>query len=271
MLDREQMHTTTITISAVENGNILKNHHQQQQQQHQQQNDSLSSSPGQNRNEHRSHRPNNITSSSSNNNTATETSYASTVSLSTIVSSEPDQEAESTDRSQIRLNQKKRKSCISFQDNLADNYLERGRRLHGLQLPLHPLQISGWIAILGFGVSTFSVLIPALDFDLQIPLYYIVGCLYVIHTISHLAALLIDPSDDELRKQSSSRIVPEFDRTKHAHVIENGRCHLCNIVTTPNFRTKHCSVCNKCVSQIFIYRKLKRDNLTIEKNQTLSK
>lgn len=246
MLDREQMHTTTITIPAVENGNLVKQNHQQQQQQ----NESLSSSPDKNRNKHRSHRPENITSSSSNNNTTTETSYTSTVSLSTIVSSDRDQENESTDRSQTLLNHKQQKSCISFQDNLTDNYLERGRRLHGLQLPLHPLQIGGWIAIFGFGVSTFSVLIPAFHLDLQIPLYYIFGCLYLMHFISYLVCIICDPSDDELRKQSSSRIVPEFDRTKHAHVIENGRCHLCNIQVDTRNRTKHCSVCNKCVSHI---------------------
>lgn len=137
---------------------------------------------------------------------------------------------------------------LSFQDNLAESYLKRGRRLHGLQLPLHPLQVSGWVALIGFGLSAIFVVIPALHPDLQQPLFGIVSGLYVIHACAHLAALLIDPADAELRKHSSARIVPEFDRAKHAHVIENGRCHLCNIKTT-NYRTKHCSVCNKCVGQ----------------------
>ena len=39
---------------------------------------------------------------------------------------------------------------------------------------------------------------------------------------------------------------PLNDRSKHAHVIENGHCHLCEI-TISSQRTKHCSVCNKCV------------------------
>lgn len=137
---------------------------------------------------------------------------------------------------------------ISFQDNLAENYLSRGRRLNGFQLPLHPLQISGWVALLIFGFSVFFVVVPALHPDIRQPLFGIVSGLYVIHGCAHLAALLIDPADAELRKHSSARIVPEFDRAKHAHVIENGRCHLCNIKTT-NYRTKHCSVCNKCVGQ----------------------
>lgn len=137
---------------------------------------------------------------------------------------------------------------ISFQDNLTENYLKRGRRLHGLQFPLHPLQISGWIALLGFGLAVFLVIIPALHPLLRPPLYGIIAGLYVVHGVAHLTALLLDPADRELLKYHSDRIVPEFDRTKHAHVIENGRCHLCNIKTT-NHRTKHCSVCNKCVGQ----------------------
>lgn len=149
--------------------------------------------------------------------------------------------------------QRRRRRCklrhwISFQDNLAENYLSRGRRLHGLQFPLHPLQISGWIALLGFGLATFLVVIPALHPLLRPPLYGILAALYVVHGAAHLTALLLDPADQELLKYHSDRIVPEFDRTKHAHVIENGRCHLCNIKTT-NHRTKHCSVCNKCVGQ----------------------
>lgn len=137
---------------------------------------------------------------------------------------------------------------LSFQDNLSENYLKRGRRLHGLQFPLHPLQVSGWVALIGFGLATFLVVIPALHPILRPPLYGIVAGLYVVHGAAHLTALLLDPADPELRKYRSDRIVPEFDRNKHAHVIENGRCHLCNIKTT-NQRTKHCSVCNKCVGQ----------------------
>lgn len=231
----EQNHTTTITIQAVENGTNSQNEQR---------------SPAKRANEHRYHRSNYPTTSSnnntssnssnsssgSNNNTTSNTSY-STTPTTTVVSSDTETEPKPT-----------QKSWVSFQDNLNDNYLERGRRIHGLQLPLHPLQISGWVALFGFGVSTFCVLIPALHPDLQGPLFIIVASLYVIHGCSHIAALLIDPSDSELRKQSSNRIVPEFDRAKHAHVIENGRCHLCNIKTT-NSRTKHCSVCNKCVAQ----------------------
>lgn len=147
-----------------------------------------------------------------------------------------------------KLRKKSISPWLSFQDNLQASELRRGRRLHGLQLPLHPLQFIGWIALLGFGLSSFLVLVPALVPEFQQPLLGALSGLYAVHIVSHLAALLIDPADLELRKQRCDRIVPEFDRNKHSHVIENGRCHLCNIKTT-SVRTKHCSVCNKCVGK----------------------
>ncbi|KAH8273624.1 hypothetical protein KR018_004966 [Drosophila ironensis] len=138
---------------------------------------------------------------------------------------------------------------VSYQNNIADVQHRRGRRLHGLQLPLHPLQLFGWLVLLLFGVASYWVLIPAFHAPLQGPLYGLITGLYLVHIVSHLTALLTDPADKELRRvHRNDRIVPEFDRTKHGHVIENGRCHLCNIRTSSN-RTKHCSVCNKCVGK----------------------
>ncbi|XP_012161611.1 uncharacterized protein LOC101451482 [Ceratitis capitata] len=139
--------------------------------------------------------------------------------------------------------------CISFQENIADVHHRRGRRLHGLQLPLHPLQVFGWLVLILFGIATFCVLIPSFTSEIQGPLYGLVGGLFIAHVVSHLTALLTDPADRELQRvHRNDRIVPEFDRNKHAHVIENGRCHLCNIRTSSQ-RTKHCSVCNKCVGK----------------------
>ncbi|EDW36859.1 GL25829 [Drosophila persimilis] len=138
---------------------------------------------------------------------------------------------------------------VSYQNNIADVQHRRGRRLHGLQLPLHPLQLFGWLVLLLFGLASYWVLIPAFHAPLQGPLYGLITGLYLVHIASHLTALLTDPADKELRRvHRNDRIVPEFDRTKHGHVIENGRCHLCNIRTSSS-RTKHCSVCNKCVGK----------------------
>ncbi|XP_039292526.1 palmitoyltransferase ZDHHC11 [Nilaparvata lugens] len=123
------------------------------------------------------------------------------------------------------------------------------RRLHGLQPPLHPQQVVGWVALFVFGVASFCVLVPSCASVLRAPLSAILAALFVLHVVAHLAALLLDPADPELRRLGpASSAVPEFDRSRHAHVIENGRCHLCNIETSSP-RTKHCSVCNKCVGR----------------------
>lgn len=133
------------------------------------------------------------------------------------------------------------------------------RRRNGFQLPLHPLQVSGWLALIGLSAVTFLVLIPALHPDVQLAVRYTFVAVLVVHGIVHLAAALIDPADTELLERQrrslggrlslkSARIVPVFDRQKHQHVIENGHCHLCDIRTTDD-RTKHCSVCNKCVGR----------------------
>lgn len=146
--------------------------------------------------------------------------------------------------------------CVSFQDHSLDLRGARPRRQHGLQLPLHPLQLIGWLALIAFAAVGFCVLIPALHPQLRSPAAITFGTLIAIHVLLHLAAALIDPAENELRRlyagggllPNRHRIVPEFDRRKHQHVIENGRCHLCNIRTSDG-RTKHCSVCNKCVGR----------------------
>lgn len=123
----------------------------------------------------------------------------------------------------------------------------RFRRVHGLQLPLHPQQIVGWVLLIVVFVSTFTVLLrtPPLLPDLRFILSLLFAALFLLHVLTHLTVLLLDPADPEVRAQPARVIVPEFDRAKHRHVIENGRCHLCNITTRG--RTKHCSICNKCV------------------------
>lgn len=146
--------------------------------------------------------------------------------------------------------QKRSRLChlISFQNNLGANEYRKDRRVNGLQLPLHPLQLVGWITFAVFILAAYLIIIPAFPSGIQLPLYCTISVLVVIHVCAHVAALVIDPADIELRKISTRKVVPEFDRSKHLHVIENGRCHLCNIKTSST-RTKHCSVCNKCIEK----------------------
>lgn len=120
------------------------------------------------------------------------------------------------------------------------------RRVHGLQFPLHPQQVIGWIVILIIVVNTFVILTPLLKPNLRSIFSIVIAIIFFTHICSHLAVILLDPADPRVRSQPTNKIVPEFDRNKHSHVIENGRCHLCNI-TIESKRTKHCSICNKCI------------------------
>ena len=120
------------------------------------------------------------------------------------------------------------------------------RRIHGLQWPWHPQQVMAWFILTYFIIFTFCAIIPNFHSEAQKVLFSVHAVLFFTHLLTHAVAELLDPADPELRAKNSTKPVPEFDREKHAHVIENGRCHLCNI-TISSQRTKHCSACNKCV------------------------
>ncbi|XP_050543766.1 uncharacterized protein LOC126906885 [Daktulosphaira vitifoliae] len=125
----------------------------------------------------------------------------------------------------------------------------RQRRINGLQTPWHPQQVAGWLVLATFGACTFGVLLPGLGPNLYPGVLFVLGSLFFLHIVSHVAALLIDPADPQLRVRSDvTKAVPDLDKAKHAHVIENGKCHLCNIYTSGH-RTKHCGSCNKCVEK----------------------
>lgn len=127
-----------------------------------------------------------------------------------------------------------------------DEGVRRLRREHGFQLPLHPLQVSGWLALISLSAGTFLFVIPALPLHLQPAALASLSAILLLHLAAHLSASLLDPAEPTLRKIPPGP-VPELDRTKHAHVIEDGLCHLCSIQISGS-RTKHCSACNKCVS-----------------------
>ena len=130
--------------------------------------------------------------------------------------------------------------------NNSEKEFRKWRRVHGLQYPLHPQQVMCWIFLLVFTLFMFLTLIPTLHSSLHLPVLIINALVFILHYSTHLTSLLIDPSDPSLLALHSKKPVPELDKSKHSHVIENGRCHLCNISITTT-RTKHCSVCNKCV------------------------
>lgn len=120
------------------------------------------------------------------------------------------------------------------------------RRVHGLQWPWHPQQVTAWFILFYFLIFTFFAIIPNFNSSTHAGLIITHFILYAVHFITHAVAKMLDPADPNLRALNAKEPIPEFDRNKHAHVIENGRCHLCNISISSQ-RTKHCSVCNKCV------------------------
>nr|CAH7739088.1 unnamed protein product [Callosobruchus chinensis] len=123
---------------------------------------------------------------------------------------------------------------------------DRHRRRHGLQPPLHPLQLVGWLALAALSTGAFAVQVPALPTAFQPALTAALSAVLLVHLAAHLAASLVDPAEEELRNRRSVE-VSQLDREKHLHAIEQGRCHLCDIWVSGQ-RTKHCGYCNKCVA-----------------------
>ncbi|XP_076002957.1 palmitoyltransferase ZDHHC1 [Genypterus blacodes] len=119
-------------------------------------------------------------------------------------------------------------------------------RTNGWSWPPHPFQILAWMLYIYFAIVGFSAFIPLLPTH-WIPAGYIcTSIMFVCHLCVHIMAVSVDPADDNVRTKTTKGPVPVFDRTKHAHVIENRHCYLCEVDVGP--KSKHCSACNKCVS-----------------------
>uniref|UniRef100_A0A4W4H296 Palmitoyltransferase n=1 Tax=Electrophorus electricus TaxID=8005 RepID=A0A4W4H296_ELEEL len=119
-------------------------------------------------------------------------------------------------------------------------------RTNGWSWPPHPFQLLAWFLYLYFALAGFGVLVPLLPSH-WIPAGYIcAGVTFICHLCVHVSAVSIDPADYNVRTKSYKGPVPVFDRAKHAHVIENCRCSLCEVDVGP--KSKHCSACNKCVA-----------------------
>uniref|UniRef100_A0A3B5LYS2 Palmitoyltransferase n=1 Tax=Xiphophorus couchianus TaxID=32473 RepID=A0A3B5LYS2_9TELE len=119
-------------------------------------------------------------------------------------------------------------------------------RTNGWTWPPHPFQLLAWLLYVYFAVTGFGVFVPLLP-PHWVPAGYIcTGILFVSHLCVHVLAVSIDPADLNVRMRSDRGPVPAFDRSKHAHVIENCHCYLCQVDVGP--KSKHCSACNKCVA-----------------------
>ncbi|CAN2389567.1 DHHC palmitoyltransferase [Pristimantis euphronides] len=119
-------------------------------------------------------------------------------------------------------------------------------RTNGWSWPPHPLQFVAWFTCLLFAIIGFGILIPLLPRHWVAAGYVCMAVVFMLHCIVHFLAVTIDPADENVRAKSSPGPLPVFDRTKHAHVIENMHCYICEVDV--GSKSKHCSLCNKCVS-----------------------
>ncbi|XP_070376008.1 palmitoyltransferase ZDHHC11 isoform X2 [Equus asinus] len=123
----------------------------------------------------------------------------------------------------------------------------RRSRVNGWSKPLHSFQAAAWIMFLVLAFASFFIFIPLLPQEWKYIAYIVTGGLFFFHFIVHLIAMSLDPAEDSVRlKKSYTEPLPTFDRSKHAHVIQNQYCHLCQVPVS--LKAKHCSACNKCIS-----------------------
>nr|XP_039324059.1 probable palmitoyltransferase ZDHHC11B [Saimiri boliviensis boliviensis] len=120
-------------------------------------------------------------------------------------------------------------------------------RVNGCSPPRNAFQAVSWAVFLTLSLAIFGIFIPFLSHAWKYIAYVVAGGIFLFHLVFHLIACCIDPADPNVRlRKDYSQPMPIFDRSKHAHVIQNHYCHLCKVTVTK--KAKHCIACNKCVS-----------------------
>uniref|UniRef100_A0A286Y0W3 Uncharacterized protein n=2 Tax=Cavia porcellus TaxID=10141 RepID=A0A286Y0W3_CAVPO len=102
-------------------------------------------------------------------------------------------------------------------------------RVNGWSLPLHPFQAVVWATYLVLSVVTFGIVIPLLPSTWKYISYSVTGVVFVFHWVVYFTAVTIDPAEANVRLRNYSKPMPIFDRSQHAHVIQNQYCHLCEV------------------------------------------
>ncbi|XP_019346525.1 palmitoyltransferase ZDHHC1 isoform X2 [Alligator mississippiensis] len=118
-------------------------------------------------------------------------------------------------------------------------------RRNGWSWPPHPFQIIAWLLYLFFALAGFGILVPLLPHHWLPAGYICPGVFFICHLVVHLTAVSIDPADDNVRERNYLGPLATFNRSQHAHVIENRHCHICDVDVSS--KSKHCGTCNKCV------------------------
>ncbi|XP_077419198.1 palmitoyltransferase ZDHHC1 isoform X2 [Vanacampus margaritifer] len=119
-------------------------------------------------------------------------------------------------------------------------------RTNGWSWPPHPFQVLAWLLYAYFAAVGLGVLVPLLPVHWMPAGYICTGVMFACHLCTHVMAVSVDPADRNVRAKSPKGPLPVLDRSKHAHVIENCHCYLCQVDVGP--KSKHCSACNKCVA-----------------------
>ncbi|XP_029927400.1 palmitoyltransferase ZDHHC11 [Myripristis murdjan] len=120
-------------------------------------------------------------------------------------------------------------------------------RINGWSWPPQTFQVVGWLVYSYLAIVSFGIYIPLLPQPWRHAAYALTGIVFIVHLITHIAAVTIDPADASVRaKQNYTSPMPLFDRTKQPHVIQDLHCYLCDVKVGP--KVKHCGVCNKCVA-----------------------
>ncbi|KFV52506.1 putative palmitoyltransferase ZDHHC1, partial [Tyto alba] len=122
--------------------------------------------------------------------------------------------------------------------------VQRARR-NGWSWPLHLFQIIAWLLYLFFALVGFGILVPLLPRHWLPAGYICPGVCFIYHLVVHLTAVSIDPADANVREKNYLGPLATFNRSQHAHVIENHHCHVCDVDVSA--KSKHCGTCNKCV------------------------
>ncbi|XP_067305618.1 palmitoyltransferase ZDHHC11 isoform X2 [Pseudorasbora parva] len=120
-------------------------------------------------------------------------------------------------------------------------------RVNGWSTPLHSFQLIAWLMYSFMAIVGFGIYIPLLPASWSFAAYGLTGTAFVLHLVTHVAAVTIDPADLSVRRRKDySSPMPVFDNSKHQHVIDNLHCTLCEVDVGP--KAKHCSTCNKCIA-----------------------
>ncbi|KAF8564373.1 hypothetical protein P879_07343 [Paragonimus westermani] len=122
-------------------------------------------------------------------------------------------------------------------------------RINGWSLPLHPLQVLSWMATILFVFAFHAFLVPATFEEAHLYLIALNSIFVTCYLIFTVVAITINPAEKAVREKQSLRgkRVPRLD-PRHAHVIENFYCNLCELQISSS-RTKHCKCCNKCIAK----------------------